>query len=166
VDSDIRLEYVQECALLDFKQDGVMLETTQSLETALEGSLKPPDRGRMWADLALTIRQAAAITGVSPRQIQHWLDRGYLPASIKGTRRISGNALDLIALIHQARLAGIPLRRAVPLAKDTLARLQVDPLSQMDIGREVVSDLEQKLAAAISAIDGVRRVMAQLDTAE
>ena len=139
-----------------------MLEVSR-LGSILDFELKAPDRGRMWGDLALTIRQAAAITGVSPRQIQHWLDRGYLPASVKGSRRISGNGLDLIALIHQGRMAGVPLRRAVPMAQDALARLQVDPLSKLDIGREVVADLEQKLAAALSAIDGVRRVMSQLE---
>jgi DNA-binding transcriptional MerR regulator len=140
-----------------------MLEPTDDFNNTLVRELTPPDRGRMWADLALTIRQAAAVTGVSPRQIQHWLDRGYLPPSVKSSRRISGNGLDLITLIHQARLSGVPLRRAVPMAQEALARLQVDPLSQMDIGREVVSDLEQKLAAAITAIDAVRRVMSKLE---
>lgn len=139
------------------------MEVTQRSGSLMDFDLKPPDRGRMWGDLALTIRQAAAVTGVSPRQIQHWLDRGYLPTSVKGSRRISGNGLDLISLIHQARMVGVPLRRAVPMAHDALARLQVDPLSQMDIGREVISDLQQKLTAAITAIDAVRKVMEQLD---
>src|SRR5579872_883620 len=132
-----------------------MPETSSRPSSILNIELKPPDRGRMWGDLALTIRQAASVTGVSPRQIQHWLDRGYLPPAVRSSRRISGNGLDLITLIHQARIAGVPLRRAVPMAHDALARMQVDPLSQMDIGREVISDLEQKLAAAMTAIDAV-----------
>lgn len=116
----------------------------------------------MWAGLGLTIRQAAAVTGVSPRQIQHWLDRGYLPVSIKGNRRISGNGLDLISLIHQARISGIPLRRSVHLAQEYLASLQTDPLGHMDIGRETLSDFEEKLTAAVSAVDAVRSVMHKL----
>jgi len=142
-----------------------MLDVEKRQESILEFDLDPPDRGRMWGDLALTIRQAAAVTGVSPRQIQHWLDRGYLPTSCKGSRRISGNGLDLIALIHQARVAGIPLRRAVPLAQQALAHLRVDPLSRMDIGRELISDLEQKLNAAATAIDAIRDVTQQLEVA-
>lgn len=131
----------------------------------LSFQFRAPDRGRMWGDLALTIRQAATLTGVSPRQIQHWLDRGYLPPSVKGARRLSGNALDLVSLIYQARLAGIPLRRAVPLAQDFLAQLQGDPLSQMDIGRETIADLDTKLHAAMVAIDAVRSVMHNLEQA-
>jgi DNA-binding transcriptional MerR regulator len=143
-----------------------MLETSVRPLSILDFHLRPPDRGRMWGDLALTIRQAAAVTGVSPRQIQHWLDRGYLPPSVKGNRRISGNGLDLISLIYQARAAGIPLRRAVPLAQEFLARIQGDPLSQMDIGKEVVFDLQEKIRAAMVAIESVRRVMEQLEPAQ
>ncbi len=116
----------------------------------------------MWGDLILTIRQAAVITGVSARQIQHWLNRGYLPASLKGNRRISGNALDMISLISQARLAGMPLRQAARLAQDYLAELEVPPLSQEDIDQNTLADLEEKLSAAIVAIEAVRTVMSQL----
>jgi DNA-binding transcriptional MerR regulator len=136
---------------------------TQRPTSILEFELRPPNRGQMWSNLALTIRQAAAVTGVSPRQIQHWLDRGYLVPSVKGTRRISGNALDLICLIHQARLAGIPLRRAVPLAEEFLAEVMSDPLAQMDIGQEVITDLENKIRAARVAIDEVGQVLEQVD---
>lgn len=117
----------------------------------------------MWGDLALTIRQAAALTGVSPRQIQHWLDRGHLPISVKGNRRISGNALDIIVLIHQARLAGIPLRRAVVMAREYLSGLDADPLSRLDIGRQTLADIEEKLKAATTAIETVREVIERLE---
>jgi DNA-binding transcriptional MerR regulator len=123
---------------------------------------RPPDRGKMWAGLALTIRQAAAVTGVSERQIQHWLNRGYLPISIEGNRRLSGNALDLIALIQQARKAGVPLRRAVQLSNEHLARLNADPLVDTGAGSQTLSELEEKLHAATSAIEAVRKVMQEL----
>lgn len=116
----------------------------------------------MWAGLALTIRQAAAVTGVSERQIQHWLNRGYLPISIEGNRRLSGNALDLIALIQQARKAGVPLRRAVQLSNEHLARLNADPLVDTGAGSQTLSELEEKLHAATSAIEAVRKVMQEL----
>jgi DNA-binding transcriptional MerR regulator len=123
---------------------------------------RSPDRGKMWAGLTLTIRQAAAVTGVSERQIQHWLNRGYLPISIEGNRRISGNALDLIALIQQARKAGVPLRRAVKLSNDYLAHMNADPLFDTGAGSQTLSDLEEKLRAATSAIEAVRKVLQEL----
>jgi DNA-binding transcriptional MerR regulator len=76
-----------------------------------------PNRAQMWHDLALTMSQAAALTGVSERQIQHWMDRGYIETHDAGTRKINGDNLDMIVLIRQARVAGVPLRRSVALAR-------------------------------------------------
>jgi len=130
-----------------------------------EFPFRPPNRGRMWGELALTIRQAADISGVSERQIQHWLNRGYLPISKQGNRRVSGNALDLITLIQQARQAGIPLKTAVGLSKEYLARMDAGPLHPVEAGSEALSDLEEKLSAAISAIGAVRDVIKELGDA-
>src|SRR5437588_4198070 len=80
----------------------------------------PPRRTEMWHDLALTMSQAAALTGVSERQIQHWMDRGYISPSSEGSRKINGDGLDEVVLIRQARVAGVPLRQAVRLAREYL----------------------------------------------
>src|SRR5436309_13086376 len=74
---------------------------------------QPPNRRQVWKELALTMSQASALTGVSERQIQHWMDRGYIRPAMDGARKISGETLDVIMLIKQARSAGIPLRQAV-----------------------------------------------------
>jgi DNA-binding transcriptional MerR regulator len=82
----------------------------------------PPNRVKMWRDLALTMSQAASLTGVSERQIQHWMDRGYIRAHLPGSRKVDGEGLDTIVLIRQARIAGIPLRRAVVMAREQLTK--------------------------------------------
>lgn len=131
-----------------------------------EFSFTPPDRGKMWADLALTIRQAAELTGVSERQIQHWLNQGYLPVSVNGERRISGNALDMIALIRQGRRAGIPLKRSVAMAREFIAEQAAGPLAGSNVVPETLSDLEEKLSAADMAIEAVRAVVQHLKETE
>ena len=77
----------------------------------------PVDRQALWKALALTMSQAASLTGVSERQIQHWMDRGYISPAVQGTRKINGECLDVIILIREARAAGIPLRQAVDMAQ-------------------------------------------------
>src|SRR5947209_19266571 len=79
-----------------------------------------PNRAKMWRDLALTMSQAASLTGVSERQIQHWMDRGYIQPRDPEMRKVNGDNLDMIVLIRQARVAGIPLRRAVNMAREFL----------------------------------------------
>src|SRR5579864_8155727 len=83
---------------------------------------RAPDRQRLWNDLSLTMSQAAALTGASERQIQHWMDRGYIQPVRKGTRRINGQGLDMIILIREARNGGVPLRHAVAVSREFLAR--------------------------------------------
>jgi DNA-binding transcriptional MerR regulator len=131
-----------------------------------EFRFRPPDRGKMWGQLALTIRQAAELTGVSERQIQYWLNQGYLPTSVYDNRRISGDALELIDVIKQARSVGIPLRRAVTMAKEFLARQHAGPLAGDHIVPETLVDLEEKLIAARNAIEMVRMVLTKLREAQ
>lgn len=118
--------------------------------------LRPPDRGAMWGDLALTPAQAAATTGVPERQIQHWLRRGYLPSSPGHDRRLNGDALDFIVLVRQARVAGIPLARAVNMAKQHLAEAQSHALRTLPTSAEEYRELEAKLDDAIDAIRSVK----------
>ena len=75
----------------------------------------------MWKRLALTMSQDAALTGASERQIQHWMDQGYIAPATRGTRKINGETLDMIVLIKEARQQGVPLRQAVVVAREYLA---------------------------------------------
>jgi DNA-binding transcriptional MerR regulator len=118
----------------------------------------PPNRRQIWRDLSLTMSQAAALTGVSERQIQHWMDRGYVEAAPHGARKIGGAGLDAILLIKQARAAGIPLRHAAPMAHDYLSR-EASSALDADMARWAARDLRERLAAARDGIEAVQHIL-------
>jgi DNA-binding transcriptional MerR regulator len=124
---------------------------------------EPPDRRQSWRNLSLTMSQAAALTGVSERQIQHWMDKGYVEPALHGARKIGGAGLDAIMLIKQARAAGIPLRQAVPMAHDYLSREASNALDS-DLARWAARDLRERLAAAHEGIEAVQRVLDSVDS--
>jgi DNA-binding transcriptional MerR regulator len=125
---------------------------------AVQFRFSAPDRRRIWRELALTMSQAATLTGVSERQIQHWMDRGYIDAASEGARKISGHGLDMIVLIKQARAAGIPLRQAVPLARIYLNQETTGALDS-EMARLTLRDLQEKLGALRGAIESVQRLI-------
>lgn len=127
---------------------------------------QPPDRGRVWSELALTMSQAAQLTGVSERQIQHWMDQGYITPSKTGTRKISGTSLDEVLLIRQARRAGIPLRKAVAMARDYLTRETGDGIDPYR-GLGVLQNLDDKLRSLRETVDEVQELIQRVEpTAE
>lgn len=123
---------------------------------------RPPDRRALWRNLALTMSQAAALTGVSERQIQHWMDQGYIAPSTQGTRKINGDSLDKIILIRQARTAGIPLRRAVSMARDYLTE-EASGRLEAEIAPPLLSDLSEKLGSLRSGIETVEDLIHQIE---
>jgi DNA-binding transcriptional MerR regulator len=130
-----------------------------------EFRFEPPNRRHIWKELALTMSQAAALTGVSERQIQHWMDKGYIQPTASGARKIGGESLDAIMLIKQARSAGIPLRRAVPLAYAYLAR-EASSVLESDMARWAVHDLQDRLSAAQAGIESVQAMLQATGTAD
>jgi DNA-binding transcriptional MerR regulator len=112
----------------------------------------------MWKSLVLTMSQAAALTGVSERQIQHWMDRGYIKPAADGQRRITGETLDCIVLIRQARTAGVPLRLAAPMAHDYLQREAAEALEARGAW-DALTDLESQLRNLRAATDDVMRAL-------
>lgn len=126
--------------------------------TDFEFRFRPPDRRDIWRNLALTMSQAAALTGVSERQIQHWMDQGYITTSDHGLRKINGDNLDKIVLIRQARNAGIPLRRAVSMAQRYL-REQVATNLDSEVAPAALLDLEERLRDLRSDIGVVERLI-------
>ncbi len=118
----------------------------------------PPRRTEMWHDLALTMSQAAALTGVSERQIQHWMDRGYISPSSEGTRKINGDGLDEVALIRQARMAGVPLRQAVRLAREYLRTTPPMNLDQRLLP-VFLREIDQQLIAMRTGIERVQELL-------
>ncbi|HEX6506706.1 MAG TPA: MerR family transcriptional regulator [Chloroflexota bacterium] len=123
---------------------------------------QPPKRTEIWANLALTMSQAAALTGVSERQIQHWMDRGYIRPSSEGTRKINGEGLDHVVLIRQARIAGIPLRRAVRLAQEYL---QMESSFDLDgrVAPATLQKLDEQLGALCDEVVTVQEMLRAID---
>lgn len=118
----------------------------------------PPRRTEMWRDLALTMSQAAALTGVSERQIQHWMDRGYISPSSEGTRKINGDGLDEVVLIRQARIAGVPLRQAVRLAREYLQTAPPNDLDQR-LPSLTLREIDKQLSGVKAGIEKVQELL-------
>lgn len=118
----------------------------------------PPRRTEMWRDLALTMSQAAALTGVSERQIQHWMDRGYIRPSSEGTRKINGDGLDEVVLIRQARIAGVPLRQAVRLAREYL---RTSPSADLDqrLPSPTLREIDKQLVTVKAGIEQIQELL-------
>jgi DNA-binding transcriptional MerR regulator len=125
---------------------------------ASEFQFRAPDRRYVWGHLALTMSQAAALTGVSERQIQHWMDKGYIGSAAAGGRKVNGEGLDCIMLIKQARAAGLSLRQAVPMAHRYLDREKVGGL-QADVTSSMTGELLDRLSGARSSIDSALGVL-------
>ncbi len=122
----------------------------------------PPDRRLVWKSLALTMSQASALTGASERQIQHWMDQGYIVPATKGTRKISGDCLDLIMLIRQARGQGIPLHRAVDLARQYL-RSEASGAADAAFGPNLLHDLRDRLVALRADVEDIEHMIRPTD---
>ena len=119
---------------------------------------RPPRRTEMWRDLALTMSQAAALTGVSERQIQHWMDRGYISPSSEGTRKINGDGLDEVVLIRQARIAGVPLRQAVRLVREYLRTAPPTDLDQR-LPSLTLREIDKQLSSVKAGIEKVQELL-------
>jgi DNA-binding transcriptional MerR regulator len=112
----------------------------------------PPDRGALWVALALTKTQLAALCGLTVRQVTYWTAHGYLPAAPAHAERYNGNAIDLALLIKQGRDRGLPLRRAVALAR---AHLGEELARQPGLGAldgATLAALEAELGQAVAAV--------------
>ena len=125
----------------------------------------PPDRAALWARLALTKAQLAALCGVTARQVQHWTVRGYLLTAGGHRERYGGAAIDRCVLIRQGLRAGLPLRRAVAVARAQLAdELERQP-GLAAIAPLALRDIREQLRLAEASITAVRQVVEPLSPA-
>ena len=110
-----------------------------------------PNRAALWASLALTQAQLAALCGLSVRQVRHWTARGYLPRSTWDAERYSGDAVDLALLIKQGLHQGLLLRQAVEQARAYLVaeRSQQPDLYALDA--EALATIATQVAQAEEA---------------
>ena len=119
--------------------------------------LLPPDRGALWARLALTPSQLAALCGVSRQQVAHWARRGYLLPDRRG--QFAGDAVDRCLLIKQARDAGIPLARAAALARAYLSEAGARRPELQALDPATLATLWERLQRAYAAVDDIRQVV-------
>ncbi len=122
--------------------------------------LTSPNRGALWSSLALTKSQLADLCGLTTRQVGHWTSQGYIAAAKHDPERYNGEAIDMCALIKQGLNSGLPLRRAVALARvykaDELARQPgmgaIVPPSLLDI-RQRLRGAKASLQAVLEAVE-------------
>lgn len=124
--------------------------------------LIPPNRGALWSSLALTKTQLAELCGLTTRQISHWASQGYITSSGRNPERYNGDAIDLCVLIKQGLMNGVPLKRAVGMARvyisDELARQP----SLAAITPPALLDIQQKLRGAEASIASILQVVEPL----
>ncbi len=117
----------------------------------------PPNRAALWASLALTKTQLAALSGLSVRQVSHWAAQGYLPRSTRDPERYSGDAVDMAVLIKQGLHQGLLLRQAVEQAR---AYLAAERSRQPDLHALDAEALAMTAARIAQAEEAVRQVLA------
>lgn len=122
--------------------------------------LKQPNRGALWSSLALTKTQLAELCGLTTRQISHWTSQGYIVPAGRDRERYNGDAIDLCVLIKQGLNQGLPLKRAVALARafvsDELARQPgmavIEPPALLDV-REKLRGVEASITAVLQVVE-------------
>ncbi len=130
--------------------------------TVNEPTLHAPNRGALWSSLALTKVQLAALCGVTPRQISHWTDRGYLVPTDRERERYNGDAIDLCVLIKQGLAGGLSTRRAVTAARAFLAEESARRPGLATIEPATLLDTREKLRGAAAALAAVLEVVEPL----
>ena len=121
-------------------------------------TFSPPDRGALWPMLALTKAQLAELCDLTTRQVRYWASRGYIATSGRSPGRYGGDAVDLCVLIKQGLDNGVPLRRAVRLAREYLAAELRGQPGLRAIRPPAVLAIREELRMAGAAIASVRQV--------
>jgi len=125
-------------------------------------TLTPPNRGALWSSLALTKTQLAELCGLTTRQISHWTAQGYITASGRNPERYNGDAIDFCVLIKQGLSNGIPLKRAVALARAYVAEELARQPGAAAIVPPTLLDIREKLRGAEASIAAVLQVVEPL----
>ena len=119
--------------------------------------LTPPNRGTLWASLALTTAQLATLTGLTERQVRYWAAQGYLPRSTRDPERYSGDTVDMALLIKQGLGAGLTVRQAARRAR---AYLAAERSRQPDLHALDAAALATVATWVAQADEAVRQVLA------
>jgi DNA-binding transcriptional MerR regulator len=121
------------------------------------GHKKAPDKDRF-----LTVGNLAERSGVSPRTIKHWEDKGIIEPDMRtegGFRLYSESYLFLCQLIRDLQLFGYTLEEIKAVSDDvrTLLAIEAEPDAFPQ------AEVEKKLAAMLEAIKGLLEKMKLLE---
>ena len=122
----------------------------------------PPNRAALWASLALTKVQLAALCGLSVRQVGYWTARGVLPCSTRDPGHYSGDAVDMAVLIRQGLDQGLLLREAVERARAYLAAENTRQPGLLALDAEALATVANRVSRADEAVRQVLAVVAPL----
>jgi DNA-binding transcriptional MerR regulator len=139
--------------------------TEEILKIVKKVGLPHDGRGRKKApgqDRYLTVGNLAERSGVSPRTIKHWEDKGIIVPDMRtegGFRLYSGAYVFLCQLIRDLQLFGYSLEEVKAVSDDvrTLLAIEADPEAYPE------AEVEKRLAAMLEAIRGLGDKMKLLE---
>ena len=139
--------------------------TEEILKIVKKVGLPRDERGRKRApdkDRFLTVGNLAERTGVSPRTIKHWEDKGIIEPDMRsegGFRLYSESYVFLCQLIRDLQLFGYTLEEVKAVSDDvrTLLAIEAEPNSFPQ------ADVEKRLAAMLEAIQALFAKMKLLE---
>jgi DNA-binding transcriptional MerR regulator len=139
--------------------------TEEILKIVKKVGLPHDGRGRKKApgkDRYLTVGNLAERSGVSPRTIKHWEDKGIIVPDMRtegGFRLYSGSYVFLCQLIRDLQLFGYTLEEVKAVSDDvrTLLAIEADPEAYPP------AEVETRLAAMLEAIRGLGDKMKLLE---
>ena len=122
-----------------------------------KGRKRPPDKDRF-----LTVGNLAERSGVSPRTIKHWEDKGIIEPDMRtegGFRLYSESYVFLCQLIRDLQLFGYTLEEVKAVSDDvrTLLAIEAEPDSFPQ------AEVEKRLAAMLEAVQALFEKMKLLE---
>jgi len=114
-----------------------------------KGRKRPPDKDRF-----LTVGNLAERSGVSPRTIKHWEDKGIIEPDMRtegGFRLYSESYIFLCQLIRDLQLFGYTLEEVKAVSDDVRALLAIE--AEPDSFPQ--AEVEERLAAMLEAIQAL-----------
>lgn len=121
------------------------------------GQKEVPEKDRF-----LTVGNLAEQSGVSPRTIKHWEDKGIIEPDMRtggGFRLYSGSYVFLCQLIRDLQLFGYTLEEIKAVSDDVRALTAI----QDDLGAFARAEVEAKLGAMLKSIEALFDKMGELE---
>ncbi len=145
-----RVALVQRLAELGYGTDEILkIAKKVGLPRDARGKKKTAAKDRF-----LTVGNLAERSGVSPRTIKHWEDKGIIEPDMRtegGFRLYSGSYVFLCQLIRDLQLFGYSLEEVKAVSDDVRTLLAIEG----DLDAHAPAEVEKRLAAMLEAIRGL-----------